>query len=35
MRGTISLAPSDHGAMFVMQLPAATVLTRQALEQEQ
>lgn len=35
MRGTISLAPSDHGAMFVLQLPAATVLTRQALEQEQ
>ena len=35
MRGTISLAPSDHGAMFVMQLPAAKVLTRQALEQEQ
>jgi signal transduction histidine kinase len=35
MRGTISLAPSDHGAMFVMQLPAATVLTRQVLEQEQ
>jgi signal transduction histidine kinase len=35
MRGTISLAPSDHGAMFVIQLPAATVLTRQALEQEQ
>ena len=35
MRGTISLAPSDHGALFVIQLPAATVLTRQALEQEQ
>jgi signal transduction histidine kinase len=35
MRGTISLAPSDHGAMFVIQLPAATVLTRQALEQDQ
>ena len=35
MRGTISLAPSEHGAMFVMQLPAATVLTRQALEQDQ
>ena len=35
MRGTISLAPSEHGAMFVIQLPAATVLTRQALEQDQ
>ena len=35
MRGSISLAPSDHGAMFVIQLPAATVLTRQALEQDQ
>jgi signal transduction histidine kinase len=35
MGGTISLAPSDHGAMFVIQLPAATVLTRQSLEQDQ
>lgn len=35
MRGSIALAPSDHGAMFVVQLPAATVLTRQALEQDQ
>ena len=35
MRGTIALVPSDHGAMFVIQLPAATVLTSQALEQDQ
>jgi signal transduction histidine kinase len=35
MRGTCSLVPSDHGALFVVQLPAATVLTRQALEQDQ
>lgn len=35
MRGTIALVPSSHGAMFVIQLPAATVLTRQALEQDQ
>ena len=35
MRGTISLAPSEHGAMFVIQLPAATVLTRHSLEQDQ
>ena len=35
MRGSISLAPSDHGAMFVIQLPAATVLTRQTVEQDQ
>lgn len=35
MRGSIALVPSDHGAMFVVQLPAATVLTRQALEQDQ
>jgi signal transduction histidine kinase len=33
--GTITLAPSPHGAMFVVQLPSATVLTRQAVEQEQ
>ena len=35
MRGSIALVPSDHGAMFVVQVPAATVLTRQALEQDQ
>jgi signal transduction histidine kinase len=35
MRGHCSLAPSEHGAMFVIELPAATVLTRQALEQDQ
>jgi signal transduction histidine kinase len=35
MHGSIALVPSDHGAMFVVQLPAATVLTRQALEQDQ
>lgn len=35
MRGSIALVPSDHGAMFVIELPAATVLTGQALEQDQ
>jgi signal transduction histidine kinase len=35
MRGTCALVSSDRGAMFVVQLPAATVLTRQALEQDQ
>lgn len=35
MAGSISLVPSRHGAMFVVQLPAATVLTRQAVEQDQ
>lgn len=35
MGGTIELVPSPHGAMFVIQLPSATVLTRQTLEQEQ
>jgi two-component system sensor histidine kinase GlrK len=35
MGGTISLAPSTSGAMFVVQVPAALVLTRQALEQDQ
>ena len=35
MSGTCALVPSDHGALFVVQLPAATVLTRQALEQDQ
>lgn len=35
MRGTIALVPSEHGAMFVIELPAATVLTRQSLEQDQ
>ena len=35
MGGTISLVPSSSGAMFVVQVPAALVLTRQALEQDQ
>lgn len=35
MGGTISLAASSSGAMFVVQVPAALVLTRQALEQDQ
>jgi signal transduction histidine kinase len=35
MSGTCALVSSDRGAMFVVQLPAATVLTRQALEQDQ
>jgi signal transduction histidine kinase len=35
MGGSIALLPSKHGAMFVVQVPAATVLTRQAVEQEQ
>ena len=35
MGGSIALVPSDHGAMFVVQVPAALVLTRQALEQDQ
>ena len=35
MGGTIALAPSSSGAMFVVQVPAALVLTRQALEQDQ
>lgn len=35
MGGTISLAPSTSGAMFIVQVPAAVVLTRQALEQDQ
>ena len=35
MGGTISLAPSSSGAMFIVQVPAAVVLTRQALEQDQ
>jgi signal transduction histidine kinase len=35
MGGSITLAPSPHGAMFIVELPAALVLTRQALEQDQ
>lgn len=35
MGGSIRSVPSPHGAMFVVQLPAAVVLTRQALEQDQ
>lgn len=35
MGGSISLVPSGSGAMFVVQVPAAVVLTRQALEQDQ
>jgi signal transduction histidine kinase len=35
MGGTITLAPSTSGAMFIVQVPAAVVLTRQALEQDQ
>ena len=35
MGGTISLAPSSSGAMFIVQVRAAVVLTRQALEQDQ
>lgn len=35
MGGSISLVPSGSGAMFVVQVPAAVILTRQALEQDQ
>jgi len=35
MDGTIRLFPQDRGATFVVDLPAAIVLTRQALEQDQ
>ena len=35
MGGSIALVPSSSGAMFVVQVPAAVVLTRQALEQDQ
>jgi two-component system sensor histidine kinase KdpD len=35
MDGTIAYVPGDRGATFVIELPAAVVLTRQALEQDQ
>jgi signal transduction histidine kinase len=35
MGGTIALVPSDRGATFAVELPAAVALTRQALEQDQ
>jgi signal transduction histidine kinase len=35
MDGTIALVPADRGATFVVELPSAIVLTRQALEQDQ
>jgi signal transduction histidine kinase len=35
MDGTIALRPVERGATFVVELPAAVVLTRQALEQDQ
>ena len=35
MDGSITLVPGDRGATFVVELPAAVVLTRQALEQDQ
>jgi signal transduction histidine kinase len=35
MDGTITLVPGSPGATFVIELPAAVALTRQALEQEQ
>ncbi len=35
MEGTIRLVPRERGATFVVELPAAVVLTRQALEQDQ
>jgi signal transduction histidine kinase len=35
MDGTITFVPSGRGATFVIELPAAVVLTRQALEQDQ
>lgn len=35
MDGTIVLLPGDRGATFVVELPVAVVLTRQALEQDQ
>lgn len=35
MGGTIALAPGGRGATFVVDLPAAVVFTRQALEQDQ
>ena len=35
MGGRISVAPTDRGATFLVELPSATALTRQALEQDQ
>jgi hypothetical protein len=35
MDGTITFVPGERGAAFVIGLPAAVVLTRQALEQDQ
>lgn len=35
MGGTIAVAPGGRGATFVVELPAAVVFTRQALEQDQ
>jgi len=35
MDGTIALRPGERGATFMVELPAAVVLTRQALEQDQ
>lgn len=35
MGGTITLVASSSGAMFIVQVPAALILTRQALEQDQ
>ena len=35
MDGTITLVPRERGATFVIELPAAVVLTRQAPEQDQ
>jgi hypothetical protein len=35
MDGTITFVPGGRGATFVIELPAAVVLTRQALEQDQ
>jgi signal transduction histidine kinase len=35
MDGTITFVPGERGATFVIALPAALVLTRQALEQDQ
>jgi two-component system OmpR family sensor kinase len=35
MDGTIALGPGERGATFVVELPAAVVLARRALEQDQ
>jgi signal transduction histidine kinase len=35
MGGTIALVPGGRGATFAVEVPAAVVLTRQALEQDQ